>query len=83
VFHIFAALAEFKRVLIRERTAAGLKAARERGRVGGRPPIMTPEKLRAARRLKLSGMSAAEVAAGVGVSVPTLYRHLAGASDGQ
>src|SRR6478672_1202033 len=44
VFHIFAALAEFERNLIRDRTAAGLKAARERGRVGGRPRAMTPER---------------------------------------
>jgi len=78
VLHIFAALAEFERALIRERTAAGLKAARDRGRVGGRPLVMTREKLLAARRLKSSGMTGPEVAAAVGVSVPTLYRHLAG-----
>jgi hypothetical protein len=41
VFHVFAALAEFERDLIRERTAAGLAAARARGRHGGRPPVMT------------------------------------------
>ena len=51
IFHIFAALAEFERELIRERTNAGLKAARARGRVGGRPTKMTPEKIRMAKLL--------------------------------
>ena len=76
VFSIFGALAEFERHLIRERTVAGLRAARDRGRVGGRPRLMTLEKVSAARKLMTSGMSAGEVAAAVGVSVPTLYRHL-------
>jgi len=83
VLHIFAALAEFERHLIRERTTAGLKAARDRGRVGGRPRLMTGEKLLAARRLVGSGMSAREVAAAIHVSLPTLYRHLGGAGDAQ
>ena len=43
IFHIFGALAEFERNLIRERTQAGLKAGRARGRVGGRPPKLTQE----------------------------------------
>jgi DNA invertase Pin-like site-specific DNA recombinase len=81
VLHIFAALAEFERQLIRERTAAGLKAARDRGRVGGRPRLMTGEKLAAARKLIGSGMTAREVSTAVGVSVPTLYRHLGGMAD--
>lgn len=51
IFHIFAALAEFERELIRERTNAGLKAARARGRVGGRPSKITPEKIRMAKQL--------------------------------
>jgi DNA invertase Pin-like site-specific DNA recombinase len=81
VLHIFAALAEFERQLIRERTTAGLKAARDRGRIGGRPRLMTPDKLTAARKLIGAGMTAREVSAAVGVSVPTLYRHLAGGAD--
>lgn len=44
IFHIFGALAEFERNLIRERTHAGLKAARARGKIGGRPKKLTPEK---------------------------------------
>ncbi len=51
VFHVFAALAEFERDLIRERTLAGLEAAKTRGRRGGRPAVMTPAKLRQAQRM--------------------------------
>jgi len=81
VFHVFAALAEFERMLLRERTAAGLKAARDRGRIGGRPRLMTPDKVVAARKLMGTGMSAREVATAVGVSLPTLYRHLSGGAN--
>ena len=45
VFHIFSALAEFERDIIRERTNAGLQAARARGRLGGRPYLLTPTKI--------------------------------------
>jgi DNA invertase Pin-like site-specific DNA recombinase len=55
VFHVFAALAEFERDLVRERTRAGLAAARARGRRGGRPSVMTPPKLRVAREMYASG----------------------------
>ena len=51
VFSIFGALAEFERALIRERTKAGLAAARARGRKGGRPSVMAPEKIMVARQL--------------------------------
>lgn len=51
IFHIFAALAEFEKELIRERTLAGLKSARARGRVGGRPTKITPEIIRMAKTL--------------------------------
>ena len=77
VFHIFGAIAEFERDLIRERTRVGLDAARKRGRVGGRPVKMTPAKLEAARKLLQSGTSVREIADSLGVSVPTVYRHLA------
>jgi DNA invertase Pin-like site-specific DNA recombinase len=51
VFHIFGAIAEFERDLIRERTLAGLQAARQRGRRGGRPTAMTPARVRQAQRM--------------------------------
>ena len=52
IFHIFASLAEFERDIIRERTNAGLAAARARGRKGGRPPSVDPAKVKAALALK-------------------------------
>ena len=75
VFGIFAALAEFERELIRERTLAGLASARARGRNGGRPYTMTPAKLRlaqaamAARDTKVSALCEE-----LGVTRQTLYR---------
>ena len=77
VFHVFGALAEFERSLISERTRAGLEAARVRGRVGGRPPALSAEDLAAARAmLRDPEITVAAVAARVGVSQSTLYRHL-------
>ena len=79
VFHIFAALAEFERGIIRERTMAGLEAAKARGRRGGRPPAMTETDVVAAKAmLRANGISVAEVVERVGVSSSTLYRHLPG-----
>jgi len=75
VFHVFAALAEFLRELIVEGTREGLEAARARGRVGGRPPVMTPEKIAAARSL-LPDNSISAIARMVGVSRGTLYAHM-------
>jgi DNA invertase Pin-like site-specific DNA recombinase len=75
VFNIFGAIAEFERDLIRERTRAGLDTARERGRVGGRPKVMTDDKRNAAIKLLSAGTAAKDVAAAIGVSLPTLYRH--------
>jgi len=78
VFHVFAALAEFERDLIRERTNAGLAAARARGRKGGRPSVMTPDKLAVAREMYASGEhTVAAIAAILGVSRASIYRHLA------
>lgn len=77
IFHIFAALAEFERAVIRERSAAGLRAARKQGRVGGRPPAMTKDDIAAARALLTdSSITTRQVAKRVGVSVSTLYKHL-------
>jgi DNA invertase Pin-like site-specific DNA recombinase len=83
VFHLFAALAEFERGLIRERTMAGLASARARGRLGGRPPALTQEDRRVARTLLADPeLSAADVAQRLNVSLSTLYRHVPGAKSG-
>ncbi len=80
VFHIFGALAEFERELIRERTHAGLNAARARGRVGGRPRVMTPDKVATAQQMYDTGEYTVEAIAKVlGVSRASIYRHLAAA----
>ena len=76
-FHLFGALAEFERELLRERTMAGLEAARARGRTGGRKSVMTPEKLEIARQMYDSKEHTVErIASTVGVSRKTIYRHL-------
>mgnify|MGYP001179302743 CR=1 FL=1 len=77
IFHVFGALAEFERELIRERTQAGLKAARARGRLGGRPKAMDEATLKMASTLmKDKTMSIKEICAKIGVSRATLYRYL-------
>jgi len=76
VLHVFGSLAEFERDLIRERTMAGLAAARRRGRVGGRPTVMTSAKTKKAARMVTAGTPLTEVADVLGVSRTTLYRHL-------
>jgi len=71
VFHIFAALAEFERDLVRERTTAGLVAAGARGRTGGRPTVMTPATLQVARQQYASGeQTVAAIAATLGSAAP-------------
>ena len=78
VFHMFGALAEFERDLIRERTRAGLTSARARGRLGGRPKRLTPEKRRLAVQLyRAREHSIAEICRLMGISKPTLYSYLA------
>lgn len=82
VFGIFAALAEFERELISERTRAGLASARARGRTGGRPYKMTAAKL----RLAMAAMGQAETNVGdlcreLGITRQTLYRHVSPAGD--
>jgi len=77
-FHLFGALAEFERDLIRERTMAGLAAARARGSVGGRPTVMTTEKIAVAKAMYASGdHDVAAIARVVGVSRASVYRALA------
>lgn len=79
IFHIFAALAEFERSVIRERTRAGLEAARARGRKGGRPRSLDAADLAAARAmLRDPSITVEEVAKRLKVGPATLYRHLPG-----
>jgi DNA invertase Pin-like site-specific DNA recombinase len=76
-FHIFAALAEFERDILRQRVNAGLKAARRRGRVGGRPKALDEADLKKARPLLRSGEhSKVQVADELEVSHHTLWRAL-------
>jgi len=79
VFHVFGALAEFERSIIRERTKAGLDAARARGRKGGRPPALSPKDLAAAKALLADpAITVEDVARRLNVAPSTLYRHLPG-----
>lgn len=76
VFHIFAALAEFERTLIRERTRAGLKAARSRGRQGGRPKALNTEKQRIAQALRDDpSQDVGAICKTLGISRTTFYRY--------
>jgi DNA invertase Pin-like site-specific DNA recombinase len=76
-FQVFGALAEFERNLIRERTQAGLKSARARGRVGGRPRTLDPQKAALARKLyDERAHTVKEIARMVGISKPGLYHYL-------
>ena len=77
VFHIFGALADFERELIRERTMAGLAAARARGRKGGRREKLDDSQVRTLRSMYDSkNHSIAEIGRTFGVSRPTIYRYL-------
>ena len=75
IFHIFGALAEFERDIIRERTNAGLQAARARGRKGGRPKALTGKKVAMAQELYNNKQNAiADICKTLGISRATLYR---------
>ncbi len=76
VFNIFGSLAQFERDLIRERTQAGLRAARERGSKGGRRPVVTPDKLRKARAHIAAGLTVREAAARLKIGKTALYKAL-------
>ena len=77
IFHVFAALAEFERNLIRERTRAGLVAARARGRTGGRKPMLDDRQVREIRALLRDPViQVADIARRYGVSRTTLYRYI-------
>jgi DNA invertase Pin-like site-specific DNA recombinase len=77
IFHIFGALAEFERNLIRERTQAGLTAARARGRIGGRPKALTQRQIHIAQSLYDDpNNSIAEICRTLKISKVTLYRYI-------
>ncbi len=77
IFHMFGALAEFERNLVRERTQAGLSAARARGRKGGRPKTLDPAKWQLVVQLyDAKQHTIAEICRIMGISKPTLYNYL-------
>jgi DNA invertase Pin-like site-specific DNA recombinase len=76
IFHVFGALAEFERELIRERTNAGLKAARARGKTGGRPKKLTPEKIKLAQAMMNDrNIDIKTICKTLDISPNTLYRY--------
>lgn len=82
VFHIFGALAEFERNLIRERTQAGLQAARARGRTGGRPRALNPDKQDLAVKLyKEKQHTVRQICEMMNISKPTLYKYVEAAKS--
>ncbi|AUM94651.1 TPA: recombinase family protein [Clostridium botulinum] len=84
IFHIFASLAEFERDIIRERTNAGLKAARARGRIGGRPRVMDNKKISMAKALVNDpNNSIKDICETLNVSKATLYRYLKQSNESQ
>jgi DNA invertase Pin-like site-specific DNA recombinase len=76
LFHVFGALAQYERSLIRERVLAGLMAAKRRGRVGGRPRKLDDERIEAAQALLQTGMTVSAAARSVGVARSTLVDSL-------
>jgi len=78
IFHLFAALAEFERGLIRERTLAGLASARARGRQGGRPPKLDAASIRQLKAMhKDHSISIREICKRLGIGKTAFYRYLA------
>ena len=79
VFHIFGALAEFEREIIRERTQAGLTAARARGKSGGRPKALTEKQVQTLRNLAADLENSIEdICNTLGISRTTFYRYVKG-----
>ncbi len=75
IFHVFGALAEFERGIIRERVNAGLAAARSRGRIGGRPTVVSDSKATAITALAAQGLTSAEICKSLAISRATYFRH--------
>lgn len=77
IFHIFGALAEFERDIIRERTQAGLKAARARGRVGGRPKALNEKQVELLKQMYADkSNSIDDICSTLKISPATLYRYV-------
>jgi DNA invertase Pin-like site-specific DNA recombinase len=81
IFHVFGALSQFERDLIRDRTKAGLAAAAARGRKGGRRSVVNAEKLRRARDYIANGLNVRETAARLKISKTSLYVALQAAGN--
>lgn len=81
IFHIFAALADFERSLIRERTKAGLEVAAARGRKGGRRSVVTPGVLKRARDMMDKGLTVRQAAAALKIGKTPLYEALRAADE--
>ena len=75
IFHVFGALAEFERGLIQERVQSGLKAARARGRTGGRPPVPDETKAMAQALLADPTLSVKQICQRLGIAKSTLYKY--------
>jgi DNA invertase Pin-like site-specific DNA recombinase len=77
VFHIFGALAEFEREIIRERTQAGLQSARSRGKVGGRPKSLTPKEVQILRNMAADkSLAVSDICKTLGIGRTTFYRYV-------
>lgn len=74
IFHVFASIAQFERERIRERTMEGLKAARAKGRIGGRPPALSVDQKAEVLRLKREGRAMKDIASLFKVSLATVKR---------
>lgn len=75
-FTMMAAFGELERDMLQERTFAGLAAAREQGRIGGRPSVMSSDTLAAARARQANGETPTQIAKALGIPRATVYRHL-------
>lgn len=78
VFHLFASLAEFERAIIRERVRAGLQSAASRGRLGGRPSVVSAATRKAIKSMLDGGLSTREICSQLKISRATYYRHKPG-----
>jgi DNA invertase Pin-like site-specific DNA recombinase len=77
VFHIFGALAEFEREIIRERTQAGLESARSRGKVGGRPKALTPKEVQMLNNMAADkSLTVSDICKTLGIGRTTFYRYV-------